>query len=434
MTCRFSPMSLLNVVLSRALLLHLFAGVLAAQSTTSEMRLRSTGDSGTVLTLQQALDRARDTRPQVAVAAAGVERARGAARVATLVPNPNVVGQADERTPTHQLIMTQPLGWLLRRSSDVHAGQSTVERFAADSAQIVADLGRDVRRAFFGALAAQERFRLVSEQTQLTDSLLDFAERRLAAGDISALERDQIAQEARRMWLMAAQAREQARVAHVELGRAVAWQDDSDALRASGDLTEGLDAATSEATIASELTHLPALRSALADSSATHARFRATRWAQLPVPALIAGLEWGQPRTALADPDESRRTPVFGLSVPFPIWNQGREASAEARGAARESAARAAEVRLALSTALSAARIRTAEAGARARFARDTLFPEAMRVRVGAVRLYEAGGTGLLPVIDALRLERDAAQSLVQELLAYQQARADLGALLGQWP
>jgi outer membrane protein TolC len=73
------------------------------------------------------------------------------------------------------------------------------------------------------------------------------------------------------------------------------------------------------------------------------------------------------------------------------------------------------------------------EAALRARFARDSLLPNAQRVRSGAVRLYEEGRTSVVPMLDALRAERDVSRAAVAELLAWQQARADLAATLGQW-
>jgi len=47
------------------------------------------------------------------------------------------------------------------------------------------------------------------------------------------------------------------------------------------------------------------------------------------------------------------------------------------------------------------------------------------------VRAYQAGETGILPVLEALRSERDAALAGVQDLLAYQSALADWEALIG---
>jgi outer membrane protein TolC len=106
----------------------------------------------------------------------------------------------------------------------------------------------------------------------------------------------------------------------------------------------------------------------------------------------------------------------------------------QARGAAVEQAALAAEVRLTARAQLEMARARVEESTRRARFARDSLLPEARRVRSGTVRLYEAGRTSVVPVLDALRAERDVARATVAELLAFQDARADLRAVLGRWP
>jgi outer membrane protein TolC len=106
----------------------------------------------------------------------------------------------------------------------------------------------------------------------------------------------------------------------------------------------------------------------------------------------------------------------------------------QARGAAAEQAALAAEARLVARAQLEAALVRVEESGRRARFARDTLLPEARRVRAGAVRLYEEGQTSVVPVLDALRSERDVTRAAVVELLAFQEARADLDAVRGRQP
>ena len=388
------------------------------------------------LTLQQALARAKQRRPQAELAAAGVARAKGTAGLVSLIPNPVAFVQRDERTPTHQSSFTQPLAWLIRRSADVGAGHAIVDRATADSMQLMADVGRDVQRAFFGALAADERLRLGTEQAHLADSLVLFADRRVSAGDISALERDQIAQEAARARLSAAQAREAARVARVVFARAVAWNTGDNSPQATGSLTDALDAlgADSVSVESTPLPSLPAMNAILADSAGAAARLRGARLAQIPVPAVVIGLEWGAVGVPTTSARDSRSTSIVGLSMPLPFWNQGREAVAEAGGISREASARVGEARLTLTAQLTIARIRVAETASRATFTRDSLFTEATRIRIGAIRLYESGRTGLLPVIDALRVERDAAQTVVQELLAFQDARADLTALLGRWP
>jgi outer membrane protein TolC len=89
------------------------------------------------------------------------------------------------------------------------------------------------------------------------------------------------------------------------------------------------------------------------------------------------------------------------------------------------------EARLTAARQIEAARIRLEESSLRARFARDTLLPGARALGGRALRAYQAGETGVLPVLDALRSERDAALASTQDMLAYQTALADWEALLG---
>lgn len=372
------------------------------------------------LTIDAALARAREARPRVAAAAAMVERARGTARLGALIANPTAQFEVDDNAPTSKLTVTQPLGWLARRGSDLAAGRATIARARADSAQMLADVARDVRRSFFGALVADRRLVLASEQSTLADSLAGLAARRLVAGDISGLERDQVSLEASRARIAADQAREIADVAHTELARAVAW--DGEPPRAVGALDDGLaDAVRSAGSMS--VADLPVVRAAAADSAAAAARLRSARIARIPIPGLVAGREWG-----------SGNNLILGVALPIPIFSLGGEAVAQARGAANELAALATEARQASRAQLAAALTRSELSARRAVFARDVLMPDARRVRQGAVRLYEQGSTSVLPVLDALRAERDVTREALVELLSYQHARADLDALLGRWP
>ena len=103
------------------------------------------------------------------------------------------------------------------------------------------------------------------------------------------------------------------------------------------------------------------------------------------------------------------------------------------RGAAR--AARAAaltrEARLDAVRQTRLARIHLEETAARARFDRDSIVPGAATLRGRALRAYQAGETGIFPVLDALRGERDASLAALQDQLAFQEALADWYALTG---
>ena len=377
------------------------------------------------LTLDQARARARDERPQMTVASAIVERARGAARVLTMIPNPTAQFESDRSAPTRKATVVQQLSWLPRHAADAAAGRYGIERSRADSVQTIANIERDVAAAFFTALAAERQLGLAEEQRSLADSLALVAARRAQAGEISDLERDQIAQEAGRARLASAQAREEKRIASAQFARSVAWEKTMPPIPV-GSLDAGLDAARARRGL-SGLDALPSIRAAVADSAAAAARLRSAQIARVPIPGVLAAREWG------GGADVPRNT-ILGLSMPLPLWSWGGEAVAVARGEAREQAALAAEARLTVDAELKSAEARVEERSSRALFARDSLLPQAQRLRAGAVRLYEEGQTSVLPVLDALRAERDVTRAAVAELLAFQTARADLAALIGRLP
>lgn len=122
---------------------------------------------------------------------------------------------------------------------------------------------------------------------------------------------------------------------------------------------------------------------------------------------------------------------VIGIALPFPLWNHGGGGATEARARAEQIAALAREARLDALRQARQARIHLEESAARARDDRDALAPAAASVRARAVRAYQAGETGILPVLDALRTEREISLTTVQDQLAYQEALADWYALTG---
>jgi outer membrane protein TolC len=84
---------------------------------------------------------------------------------------------------------------------------------------------------------------LTAEQADLADSLARAADLRLAAGDISELERDQVAQEAQRARYAVSLARETARIAQAAFARALG----DDGVAPRGSLEDGLDGAAAPA-------------------------------------------------------------------------------------------------------------------------------------------------------------------------------------------
>ncbi len=379
---------------------------------------------GPPLTLDEALRQARLARGRPASAAAGVAQARAERRLAGQIPNPSVSYQRTQDTPRQHLLFDQSFSWLLTRGFGRAAAAAGVQRAEADSARAMTELVRDVQIAFFQALAAGETLRLVGEQVAVADSFRRIAQARLQAGDISRLEFEQTAQEARRARQGLSEARETARSSAAALGQAIGWTGPVPP-EPSGQLDLALDLAVGPAP---SLDSIPAVRVAVAESLATALTMRGSRRRAVPVPSLTAGADWD-------DPDRPGKTlSVIGLAVPLPLWNLGGGERGLARARADLAAAEAREARLEAGRVLVDARIRLEESAQRARFARDSLIPGARELRERAVLAYRAGETGVLPVLDALRGERDAVLGGVRELLAFQAARAGWLALFGSIP
>jgi outer membrane protein, heavy metal efflux system len=378
-------------------------------------------DPGDSVSLQSALARARATRGQAIVAAAQVAEARAALRTAGAITNPTASYSHSGAVPQEHFLVDQSLDFLLRRGHERSAARAHLTGAEADSIQTVAGLVREVRTAFYGALASAVSAQLIAAQATYADSVAAIAAARLRAGDISLLEQEQAAQEAGRARQALSAAREAASVATAALARAIAWDGTGPPLPVGA-----LDADLAMPVIEPPgMDSLPVVRAAVADSAAAAALARSAAVSRIPLPTIQGGAEWG-------DPTQPGTLGVIGLAVPLPLWQSGGGPAAQARARARRAAALAAEARLETARALSEARAHLKESGERARFARDSMLPGAAVLRARAVRAYQAGETGILPVLDALRSEREVALAAIQDELAYQGALADWYALLGR--
>lgn len=372
------------------------------------------------ITLAEALERARAGRAQAEIAAARVGQARASARTAGAITNPGVSYTYSDAVPTHHLIFDQPLDWLLRRGSDLAAARAGVDRALADSALTMALLGREVRIAYWRARAGQLSRMLVEEQAVQADSLARIAGARFRAGDVSLFEQEQAAQEAARARQVVSTARETERVALSDFARTIGAESAPhpvDPLDANLDQIpdSGIDLARS-----------PTVRSAAADSAAEAAAARSAARAQVPLPTVTGGAEWG-------DPGQPGTLALVGVSIPLPLWHHGAGSVEEARARAVGAAGAAREARLDAARDTREARIRLDETAGRARVARDSLIPAASRLRARALRAYQSGETGIAAVLDAFRSERDVVLGGLQDELAFQEALAQWVALTGRY-
>jgi len=259
-------------------------------------------------------------------------------------------------------------------------------------------------------------------QLAVADTLVKFAARRLATGDIAEGEFERLRLER----ILAEQTLSRVRAeevrARLELGRTLGWPADSALPPLGGDLADGLDREPPAAPLTSDL---PMVRGAFADSAAFDAEARSTNWGRIPLPTIEFGRQWDDPSAPGA------KLWTFGASLPIPIWTQGGGAAQSARARARIAAATLAETRLAARQDLAAAEVQLTETRLRARLASDSLLPGAGRLRIRAARAYALGQTGVLPLLEAFRVEREIVVSAMTDLVAYQEALAEWNSLTG---
>ena len=372
------------------------------------------------LTLAQALTHARAHRAQLRVAGAVVAEARAGVGAASVVPNPTLGYSYTQDTPRQHLVVQQTLDWLLTRGAERRAASRALDRATADSALTEATLALEVRSAFYGAIAGREMRRLAEAQTAAADSAATLARHRYEQGEVPQVESLRLALEASRVQQELSRAREGEQRSASALGRAIGWGGGATPLLA-GRLDANLDSAVSSTP--AEVTRLPVIRMAEADSASDAARARSAARARVPLPSVEVGADW-------SDPTQPGRTLwLFGVSVPLPLWHRGGAAAAGAAARAEQSAARLSETRLEVMAEVEVARVRLAESAVRARRARDTLLPSAALLRGKALTAYDLGETGVLPVLDALRAERETAALALDDLLAFQEALASWHAL-----
>ncbi|MEO8449846.1 MAG: TolC family protein, partial [Gemmatimonadota bacterium] len=238
--------------------------------------------------------------------------------------------------------------------------------------------------------------------------------------DIALIEVEQLEQEARRQTQSISEARQSQAEAVAGLLAAIGWVAGS-APTPEGGLDAGLDDSLPPAPPL-----LPQLEVAIADSVIGAAQVRLARRSALPIPNVTLGADWDDPGAP------GKTLSVIGLSMPLPLWHRNGGEIAAAEAAAARAAAQLAEARLTSARLVAETRIRFEEAAGRARFARDSLLPAARRLRARAVQAYQAGETGVLPVLEALRSEREVSLAAVRDLILFQEARAMWLALLGR--
>lgn len=415
------------------------AAVLAAASCAS-MAPAQTGPAAPiasarpVYTLDQAVRAAGGTAPAGAAATAAIEAARAGRTVAGLRPNPVVQGQIENITgsgPFRGLRAAETtVGFAIpielggKRGARVAVASAQLSRAELQAAIIGADVRLQVTQLYIEAVASERRLVTARDQARIASDALRAAGIRVQAGRASPLEQ-QRADVARVN--ADANVERQARLAEAaraNLARRIGRPVD-------GTLDDGLLDRLPTAKAYGPLSPVQtagtlALAAADADFSVADAGVRLARANRVP------DLNVGPALRRLEATNDTAA--VFSVSIPIPLFNNGRAAIAQANAQRTQADAQRRVTALDVEQAITEARAEEANAATAARAASGPALAaaqEAARIaRIG----YREGKFGQLDLLDAERTLAETRVAAIDALAGYQNARARLERLTAPAP
>ena len=297
----------------------------------------SPGIAQRTLTLPDVLARAREQAPQIVSARLAMEEARGRLLGASLrfQENPEISGAIgnrsgpDQRFTDYELGFGQTLEPGARRDARIASAQAGIARSSASVEEVTRNVLHDAVNAYYRALHANERIRLLNASFELASSVYATADRRFRAGDIAVLDVNIARASLARVRAEREGAEASKTLALGELRRLLAVEDD---LVVDGSLARPADGSLEVALEA--VLQRPELRALEAEIAEADADVR-------------VGLSFSKPQYGLGvrySREEGDQIILGGMTVTVPMFSQGQEQRAV-------SAARAARLRAELTAA-----------------------------------------------------------------------------------
>ena len=383
----------------------------------------------TQLDMPAALAEAVANNPGLRASRARVEAATGRAIQSRLWPNPSLEFSA-QQVPVNRggfsqsenlAGVAQTVPFPGKKQLDARIGAKEISAAEWDYLVRELELVRDVKVAFWRALAAQKKLEAASALADTARSTAGAVRKRVELGAAPEQEqlRAEIEQERVGVGLTAAQC---------ELGEArkslapLLGRRSGNLSPLAGELSQqvqlpGLDQARDQI-----LSRHPAIQALLADRERAELELRRAKLDPLPDPTfgIAAGRDTGADATIME----------FRVSLPLPLFDraQGRQREARARTDIARNDLSAMELRLIRDLAVLDERLRAA--GRQVESYRARILPKAdgalQLVRAG----YDAGKFGLLDILDTQRTATEVRLAYYDKLLELNTAQAQLEALL----
>jgi cobalt-zinc-cadmium efflux system outer membrane protein len=379
---------------------------------------------GDVVTLESALAQGGAASPSIEASTAGVRAATAARSVAGLKPNPEIQATTENvagtgiykglRSSETTVGLALPLELGGKRSARVALANARLTRAEIQSAIAIADLRLRITQLYVEAAAAERRTEVLGEQATIAANALRIASERVRAGAASPIEQQR-----------ADVLRINAQVAVDSAARQAQAARSNLAALTGAPITGSLDrgwfdqvASLYGPSLPTEVEATLAYVAATADVRTADAQVRLARTLRVPDVTISAGAR------RLEQTNDTAA--VIGVSIPIPIFNNGRAFVSQAR--AEQTQAQALRNLVALDTRQEIARAQTELANAAAT-ARATGGPalnaaaESARIaRVG----YSQGKFDQIALLDAERTLSQTRQAYVDALAAYHDAEARL--------
>ena len=413
---------------------RLLAALLAAAScaTMAQAQTSPPIEAGQTLSLDRALELAGATSPTLDAAEADIQAAAAARTVAGLRPNPSVTVEAENVAGsgiyrgTESLEATTSLALPIelggKRSARIGVADARSQRTLIQAAITQADLRLSVIQAYAEAAAAQQRLTTARDQARIAAEGLRAAQVRVQAGRASPIEAERA--NVARINADAEVERTQrlVEVARYSLSRIIGQP-------VAGDLDTGWFANVRAAygpMQAIESAGTLAMAAAEADLAIADAGVRLARAQRVPDLTVGAGARYMR--------ETGDTAALFSISIPLPLFNNGRAAVAQASSERLRAEAQQRVTAIEVDQAIARAQAEAANAATTAATASGPALQaaeEAARIaRIG----YREGKFGQLELLDAERTLAETRLAAIDALLNYHSAQAQLERLTVRAP
>ncbi|QVM97819.1 TolC family protein [Pseudomonas sp. SORT22] len=363
-----------------------------------------------VLTLESALQTARDNNPELAAARWGIDIAEGERRQAGVLPNPQLSWEVEDtrkgsQTTTVGVSQLFELGGKRGARLDVAGRDAELAALELERQRNV--VRAEVIAAFQAAAQAQEGLQLAEQSLRLSERALQVVQGRVRAGSASPVEATRAQVQLSEVRLEQGRAEQALTVAYQQLA-AVTGAARVQFSRVDGGLQANNDI-PSRTLLLDRLEQTADLRLARLQIDQREAALGLARSQRIPDLTVSVGSQYSE--------TDRERINVVGLSVPIPLFdrNQGNVLAAARRADQARDQRNGAELRLRSEVVQALAQWSTAASEVQT-FDRSIL-PSAQQALDAATRGFERGKFAFLDVLDAQR-------TLVAARLQYLQAQA----------